>query len=261
MKDFTYLTLQEILPILVSPITKKRLIISNGVLKTFDKLEKFPFIKKLPVLYPSNFLQFLGKNSLEIPFDYYQDPLLQYCLINSIKQNGWENNSDHSSPWYQKHLKYARKLLKDAKGVTLDVGCDEPEISAKIFHNRIKYIGLDPLFENKELFRIIGMAEFLPFSDQCIDNICFLSSLDHVFDYHKAIEEAYRLLKPNGKLYLCSLIWQSDAELYKDHVHFHHFRESQLLDCLKNFEISDLFKTGWKNEKHRKVVYLCAVKK
>ena len=78
-----------------------------------------------------------------------------------------------------------------------------------------------------------------------IDNICFLSSLDHVFDDHKAIEKLSSIKTKWEIIFMLFLIWQSDAELYKNHVHFDHFRESQLLDCLKNFEISDLFKTGW----------------
>ena len=89
------------------------------------------------------------------------------------------------------------------------------------------------MFSNDE-FKILGMAEFLPFRKSSLDYVSFNTSLDHILDYHSGIEEAFRVLKPGGKILISTYVWLYNSTLLSDTVHFHHFREDQLILALKN---------------------------
>jgi ubiquinone/menaquinone biosynthesis C-methylase UbiE len=93
-----------------------------------------------------------------------------------------------------------------------------------------------------------------------VDNVCLLTSLDHVLDHHAALDEAHRVLRPGGRLYLASLVWHERAELYRDHVHFHHFREFELFGALARFVVDTVARYPWKGDTHRTALYLALTK-
>ena len=86
--------------------------------------------------------------------------------------------------------------------------------------------------------------------------MALLTSLDHVLDHHAALDEAWRVLRPGGRLYLASLVWSERAELYRDHVHFHHFREFELFGALARFRLDTVQRYPWKDDTHRSALYL-----
>jgi ubiquinone/menaquinone biosynthesis C-methylase UbiE len=104
------------------------------------------------------------------------------------------------------------------------------------------------------------MAERLPIADGAADNVALNSSLDHILDYHLAVDEAVRILKPGGMFYMNSLIWTMRAELFPDTVHFHHFRDFELRGALKALRIEEITRYSWKGDSHRYGVYLAARK-
>lgn len=79
-------------------------------------------------------------------------------------------------------------LVKLGKHV---VGLDLSSVLIKKLHNRLKKLNCSA---------IIGDAEFLPFTDKVADCCFFFYSLHHIPDISKAINEATRCLKDNGKL-------------------------------------------------------------
>lgn len=99
---------------------------------------------------------------------------------------------------------YISSCFKDCKNV-LSVGCGPAvveEILTKI-NPEMKIVGLDIskdmlLFAPSSIETIVGNAKDTPFENECFDAVLFLTSLEFIDDYTKALEEAHRVLKPKG---------------------------------------------------------------
>lgn len=251
------LSLAEIVPFLASPDTGGPLLIQDDQSGLTDGIHSYPVIRGTPILYPANIAEaFLG-GGLELK--YYDDSRLQYFLLSQIKQRG-EINAASTNVHYQRHLFRMQEFVATCRGLVLDVGCDDVEISAALFNEDCRYIGLDPFSNSKSSFRVVGVGECLPIRDESIDNVVFNTSLDHILDYHQALEEARRVLKPGGCLYISTLIWSEDASLLTDAVHFHHFREYEILGALSSMRIGRANRYRYKDDRHRYGLYLSAFK-
>src|SRR5258706_14044054 len=157
----TLMDLDQTVPVLASPDTGVSLRLREDALESTKGQERFSIRQGLPLLFPAKLQPFLSKQSLEMPWQHYDDPLLQYALISSIKQNNAvvENNIDVANEWYQKHLSWRREILQPASGRVLDIGCDNPELGASLISQKADYLGLDSFFAKENPFRIIGLAE------------------------------------------------------------------------------------------------------
>jgi SAM-dependent methyltransferase len=257
------MNLQQASSYLASPDTLEPLSLKGNTLFS-PSGEQFPLFEKAPLLFPKKIHKFIDNRKINIIDVNTRDAFEQYMYINSIKMYFGANNEDMSSEWYAKHIQRSKDLFCSVRGSVLDIGCDIPEVSKKMFPlEGVDYLGLEPLFEDTSSFKIIGLAENLPVCSNSLDNIVFNTSLDHVFDYHKALSEANRVLKENGRLFLSTLVWNKDSELYNDHHHFHHFKEYEIFGALTflSFEIQKLNRYNWKNNEHRTALYLEAKKK
>jgi len=96
----------------------------------------------------------------------------------------------------------------------LDVACGAGTLSLKIAERGCKVHGIDlsekainsakRLAEREKIvceFKI-GSAEDLPYPNEYFDKVVFSSSLEHIEDDIKALEEACRVLKLNGSIVL-----------------------------------------------------------
>jgi SAM-dependent methyltransferase len=184
----------------------------------------------------------------------------QYLYLANVKFHGGEQNSDFDDVWYHRHIHRSRELTRDARGTLLDIGCDTPSVSSRQFPQGVDYIGLEPSLQSSGEFCICGMAEFLPIRTASLDNVALMTSLDHILDDHKAIDEAFRVLRPGGYLYLASLVWNDRASTVGDTVHFHHFRDWEIQGLLRSFDIKRVQRYGWKDNHHRYGIYLMARK-
>ena len=81
------------------------------------------------------------------------------------------------------------------KGVVLDAGGKDGGRYRPIFKFE-KYISLDIDFSNKP--DIIGSVEDIPLGDESVDSIICIEVLQQVKNPAKAVEEFYRVLKPEG---------------------------------------------------------------
>lgn len=251
------LSLAEILPMLASPDSHKPLRIKEDQSGMTDGDHGYPIVGGIPVLYPSVISEaFLGDG---LQLKYYDDPKLQYFLLSQIKQRGEINAASISMP-YQRHLFRMKEFLKNCRGTVLDVGCDNVDISASLLDEECCYIGLDPFSSSKSNFRIIGVGEFLPVCDESVDNVIFNTSLDHILDHHQALEEAQRVLKPGGSIYLATLVWTANASLLNDAVHFHHFREYEIMGALNGMHIEQATRYQYKDDQHRHGLFVQATK-
>jgi len=110
-------------------------------------------------------------------------------------------------------LGYIRKYLSTSEYCVIDPFIDVP----------LKAEGRARLFDAYELGRPLnfvgGFAEMLPFRDMYFDSVNMRSCLDHFFNPELALLEAFRVLKPGGKLVIGLSLHESDIkEKVKDTV-------------------------------------------
>ena len=251
------MTLEELLPFFISPDSGKPLERLKDRSILTDGNYEYPVVDGLPVLYPAPVSEVLLSGGVKLA--YHDDPFQQYFLLNQIKQRG-EINAAPSNPHYQRHLYRMSQFLQECRGTALDVGCDDVEVSAALFSDHCQYVGLDPFSSKRSQFRIIGCGEFLPFRDDSFDNVVLNTSLDHILDFHQAIQEANRVLKPEGLLWVSTLIWLENAAFHHDSVHFHHFRDYEIEGVLQEFNFKELTRReySYKDDTHRYGLYVCA---
>lgn len=261
------LKLEDVLDILVDPYTKDPLSFKGNIFTNLCNNDQFPVVNSAcsPLFFPNEILPYCNQDSLNwTDLIKSKTALKQYFGISYIKWSGASHNSMPDDEHYKTYLENFKKLIAEATGRVLDIGCDDPQNTIKYFPEGVNYLGLDPLYYiPSSQFKVFAISEFLPFKSGSFDSVCFGTSLDHAFDEYAALSEAARVLVPNGNLYLSTLVWEKSAELHRDSVHFHHFRESHINQMLEEqgFETKSTFTSFWKNDSHRKVLFLNAVKK
>ncbi len=112
-----------------------------------------------------------------------------------------------------KHNAYLSEVMTALKtGISgadvLDVGCGSGWF-ARYCSGKVKsYTGMDitsscaRMTKNVVPHVIVGTAESLPFEDASFDRVFYIDSFEHVPDQIKAAAEAFRVLKPGGKVFL-----------------------------------------------------------
>lgn len=259
VKHARILNFKEVKEILASPDTKEKLSLEDSNSYLFDSKYQYPVKEGQPILYPNIITSAFLANGLD--FEYYSESKLQYFLLSQIKQRG-EINAPATSMHYQRHLYRMKKILNCCKGLVLDIGCDDVQIGASLFSEDCEYVGLDPFSTGGDSFKVVGVGEALPFANEIFDAVAFNTSLDHILDYHLGIEEAFRVLKVGGVLVISTLIWtDKNASLLNDAVHFHHFRDYEILGTVQKYgEIMELNNYPYKEDEHRYGMYI-SVKK
>ena len=143
------------------------------------------------------------------------------------------------------------------RGSILDIGVGPQRVPTHIEYSEdttVFFVGIDPLRggQPREFAFVQGLGEYLPFRPSLFDQILFVTSLDHFIDPYRPLEEARRVLKPDGEL--CIWIGEKDKNAPKpgasnnwydelsvpdgaeDRFHFRRFGRSDLerwLDELK----------------------------
>lgn len=153
-----------------------------GVLKQDD------WRKLLSVSYPSLFNLWLKLYESALP--HYSESIEASC-----------------STWENRFAVAFRDFLRiHAGGYLLDVGSGTLACPVYLEGYPAKLVyGLDPRpAESETAFPIVvGVNEFLPFADNSFRTVCNATSLDHVIDLEKALEETSRVLTEDGRF----VIW------------------------------------------------------
>ena len=183
-----------------------------------------------------------------------------YLRICGLKNFVESNNENYDSKKYQEYLKRLQSILVNAKGLTLDIGCDAPKNIIELLPNECRYIGLDPNLKEYSIGTIKAMAEFLPFKDEVFDTIMFNTSLDHIFDYNLAFTEGMRVLKVGGVVIIATLVYLEKFELWRDQVHFHHFLPANIEGILENLSVLEFNFYRYGTDTHRYGAFICAKK-
>jgi len=61
-------------------------------------------------------------------------------------------------------------------------------------------------------------AEHLPFKNRTFDNILFFDVLEYIADDHAAVNEAWRVLRPSGRLYTTPLTVGASSYKARDNL-------------------------------------------
>ena len=129
----------------------------------------------------------------------------------------------------------------------LEPGCGRGE-----FLNNFKELGLDVVgvdisleaanFKNGLDVRLCDVeSEELPFEDNVFDVIYSKSFIEHLNYPEKYLEEAYRVLKPNGILLTLVPDWESNYKTYfDDFTHRSPFTKVALTDAYKMYGFKDI---------------------
>ncbi len=128
--------------------------------------------------------------------------------------------SDFGKGVLEREVEYVHRELKDYQNI-LDVGCGVGQFEQKL--TDLDITGLDNSEEmlnearkrSKKTF-VLGNAESLCFNNSSFDAVFYVTTLEFVDDYQKAVEEAYRVTRANGKLLVMML--NPESEYFKKHI-------------------------------------------
>jgi ubiquinone/menaquinone biosynthesis C-methylase UbiE len=99
-------------------------------------------------------------------------------------------------------------IRKYAAGDVLDIGCGNKPYQP-IFRNVGKYVGCDIVQSSSKNVDILCTVTKIPLPDSQFDTVFSTQVLEHVAEHSKMLDEAYRLLKKNGKIILSApMCWQ-----------------------------------------------------
>jgi SAM-dependent methyltransferase len=109
-----------------------------------------------------------------------------------------------------------KKAITDhAKGDVLDIGCGNKPYTEWFKGLTTSYTGCDIIQSDKMLVDVICPATDIPLPAASKDTVFSTQVLEHVADHRKMISEAFRILKPGGKLILsCPMYWEHHEEPY-----------------------------------------------
>ena len=140
----------------------------------------------------------------------------------------------------EEETKYVSKALKGCKKI-LSVGCGPGFLEAELMKiNTSEITGLDiseEMIEHapKELKSVLGNAEELPFKTSEFDAVLFVTSLEFINDYKKAVLEALRVLQSQGKIII--LILNSESDYFKGKIK----KESSYFRKIKHTNLEELY--------------------
>ena len=121
---------------------------------------------------------------------------------------------------YYLHYKYYHRDLFDAfekyaLGNLLDIGCGNKPYENKLQHKISKYTGVDIIQSSDNKVDYLCPANKIPLENSLFETVISTQTIEHVEDHQGLVNEAYRLLKPNG-IFIVSgpMYWPLHEEPY-----------------------------------------------
>lgn len=110
-------------------------------------------------------------------------------------------NSDYIHLYFL--LQDIEKAIKEfVKGDLLDVGCGNKPYEKWYKQVSDSQVGCDIIQSNENRVDVICLATDLSFADNSFDTVLCTQVMEHVFDHHALLSEAYRVLRPGGHIIL-----------------------------------------------------------
>ena len=115
----------------------------------------------------------------------------------------------------EKELEFVESKLKNCKNV-LSIGCGPAFLETRLhqLHPEMDITGLD---NSKEMIVQASKAIHLEYGDAQhleFDDVLYVTSLEFIEDYKKAIEETWRVLKSKGRILI--LMLNPNSDFFKD---------------------------------------------
>lgn len=173
----------------------------------------------------------------------------------------FNKNAQKYDQWFDRHLSEfhceltALRKVMPMEGDALEVGVGSGRFAAAL---GVKF-GLDPstallkIAKSRGIETYDGVAESLPFSDHKFDTVLFITTLCFVDDPLKALSEAKRVLKENGKLIIGMIdkdsslgkFYETNKKQNVFYQHAHFFSVPEVIALLKKigFAQFDFYQT------------------
>lgn len=116
---------------------------------------------------------------------------------------------------YREKVRFILSLFPDRPMLGLDIGSSAGGLSVALAQAGVDMHGIEPSSAGVKVSKmraqrlgienatfVEGVGEKLPFSNEMFDLIVSLAVIEHVQDVNKVLEEAFRVLKPGGWLYV-----------------------------------------------------------
>ena len=146
--------------------------------------------------------------------------------------------TDFGKSLLEKEAEYTYQELRDCQKI-LDVGC-----GIGTFEQILAALDITGLDASEEMLQearkrsdkafVLGNAENLDFGDSSFDAVFYVATLEFVTDYQRAIQEGWRVTKPNGKLLV--MVLNPESEYFHEHMQ----REDSYFRRIKHANIREI---------------------
>lgn len=131
-----------------------------------------------------------------------------------------------------------------AMGKVLDIGCGNKPYLA-LFTNIASYTGCDIVQSDQNAVDVICEANNIPLDSEMFDTVFSTQTIEHVFDHHGLVGEAFRLLKPGGYFIVSGpMYWHLHEEPY-DFYRFTKYGFAKIIEKA-GFEVIEINENGGK---------------
>jgi len=113
------------------------------------------------------------------------------------------------------HQELKNAVEKYAKGKLLDIGCGNKPYEIWLKGKASVYVGCDIVQSSANKVDVLCEANKIPLESNSFDTVLSTQVIEHVEDHQGLVNEAYRLLKPNGCFILSGpMYWNLHEEPY-----------------------------------------------
>ena len=106
-------------------------------------------------------------------------------------------------------------IQKYAKGILVDIGCGNKPYEIWTKEKVAEYICCDVVQSSSNKVDVLCQANNIPLESNSFDTVLSTQVIEHVEDHQGLVNEAYRLLKPNGYFILSGpMYWNLHEEPY-----------------------------------------------
>lgn len=136
----------------------------------------------------------------------------------------------------------AKKFCPLLNGDILDIGCGNKPYK-KFLNKNCRYFGMEYQEYAYKPPDVFGEALKLPFKDMVFDAVLFNEVIEHIPDPNKGLEEIYRVLKKDGKLFITAPMYWRLHYSPNDYFRFTKYGLAYILEN-NNFSICKIERIG-----------------
>lgn len=146
------------------------------------------------------------------------------------------------NPVHQRLYFPYEEAAKAISGKVLELGCGWGRGVEKLISACEHYTGLDKNTElikalqanyPKHYFNTVDLPYLSEFQDNTFDFVVTFQVIEHIKDDHKFLQEAHRVLKPNGKIFLTTV--NKDYSLSRNPWHVREYKTNELKSLMEKY--------------------------